>query len=154
MAHLLPEGGFKAIPPLYTDGMLIAGDAAHLFNKMHREGSNLAIISGSLAAKTIIKAKEKNDFSSASLSNYQKFLGESCVIKDLKKYQNVPEYFRKHHHLFSHYPELANFVLKEILTVDGKTKKEKQKLIMKKALEKRSVFGYLSDMWGGWRAFW
>ena len=37
-----------------------------MFNALHREGSNLAMTSGRLAAETILEAMEKNDFSSAA----------------------------------------------------------------------------------------
>ena len=34
--HLIPEGGFKAIPQLYGDGWVVVGDAAQLNNAIHR----------------------------------------------------------------------------------------------------------------------
>ena len=46
-----------------------------LVNAVHREGSNLAIESGKLAAETYLKAKRAGDFSAKSLSAYQKKLG-------------------------------------------------------------------------------
>ena len=39
------------MPPLFTDGMLLAGDAAQMINPTHREGSNLAMTSGKLAGE-------------------------------------------------------------------------------------------------------
>jgi len=39
-AHLIPEGGYKAVPELYGDGWLVVGDAGHFVNGVHREGSN------------------------------------------------------------------------------------------------------------------
>ena len=44
-AHLIPEGGFKAVPQLCGDGWVVVGDAAQLNNAVHREGSNLAMTS-------------------------------------------------------------------------------------------------------------
>ncbi len=55
-AHWLAEGGYSTIPQLVGDGYLIAGDSAMLFNALHREGSNLAMASGKMAAETIIDA--------------------------------------------------------------------------------------------------
>lgn len=55
-AHLIPEGGYKAVPKLYTDGAMVAGDAAGLVNNVHFEGTNLAMISGKLAAQTALEA--------------------------------------------------------------------------------------------------
>ncbi len=45
-AHLIPEGGYKAVPQLCGDGWVVVGDAAQLNNDVHREGSNLAMTSG------------------------------------------------------------------------------------------------------------
>ncbi|MDP2744054.1 MAG: FAD-dependent oxidoreductase, partial [Dehalococcoidia bacterium] len=55
-AHWLAEGGYDTIPHLYGDGYLIAGDSAMLFNALHREGNNLAMASGKMAAEAIIEA--------------------------------------------------------------------------------------------------
>ena len=55
-AHWLAEGGYYTIPQLAGDGYLIAGDSAMLFNALHREGSNLAMASGKMAAEAIIEA--------------------------------------------------------------------------------------------------
>lgn len=36
-AHLIPEGGYNAMPPLYGDGWMIVGDAGMFVNSVHRE---------------------------------------------------------------------------------------------------------------------
>jgi len=59
MAHWIAEGGYDAIPGLAGDGYLIAGDSGMLFNALHREGSNMAMCSGRLAAETIAEALGK-----------------------------------------------------------------------------------------------
>ena len=46
-AHLIPEGGYTALPRLYGDGWLVVGDSAGFVNGVHREGSNLAMTSRS-----------------------------------------------------------------------------------------------------------
>src|SRR6185436_6579375 len=79
-AHLIPEGGYYSLPPLYTDGFMLAGDAAQMINPTHREGSNLAMTAGKLAAETAIEAKQKGDFSKAVLVNYQKRLESSFIL--------------------------------------------------------------------------
>ena len=60
-AHLIPEGGYKKIPELFTNGAMVVGDAAMLVNNVNFEGTNLALISGHLAAKTAIIALDCND---------------------------------------------------------------------------------------------
>ncbi len=151
MAHLIPEGGYKAVPKLYTDGMLVAGDAAMLVNSFHREGSNLAITSGRLAAETVLEAKKKNDFSAQSLSLYQQKLEESFVMKDLKKYKDAHHFFDVNSHFLTLYPQLANYVAKELMTVDSVPKQEKQKAIMKTVTSKRSLLQLGMDMFRVWR---
>mgnify|MGYP000532362355 CR=1 FL=1 len=48
-AHLIPEGGFNAVPKIYGDGWMIVGDSGGFVNAVHREGSNLAMTTGRLA---------------------------------------------------------------------------------------------------------
>jgi electron transfer flavoprotein-quinone oxidoreductase len=62
-AHLIPEGGWSTMPQLYTDGVMIAGDAASMVNAMHWEGTNMAITAGKAAGETAVEAHKKGDFS-------------------------------------------------------------------------------------------
>src|SRR4029453_7223115 len=84
-AHLIPEGGYNNLPQLYGDGVVVVGDAAGLVNPLNREGANLAMLSGKLAAQAIIEAKASDDFSAMSLSRYRELLDESVVMADLHK---------------------------------------------------------------------
>lgn len=149
--HLIPEGGYNAIPKLYRDGLLVVGDAAMLVNGIHREGSNMAMMSGKYAAETVIHARERGDFSSATLSLYEKKLKESFILKDLQKYQNASAFFETNDHLFTLYPKLANFVAREFTTVDNVPKKEKQRKIMEAVTAKRSKFQLAKDFYRLWR---
>lgn len=152
LAHLIPEGGFYRVPPLFTDGMMVCGDAAFLVNSIHREGSNLAIQSGVLAAETVIEAKGKNDFSKNSLSLYEKKLKESFVLKDLKKYRRFPHTLHKHKEFFTDYPKLASEIATELIRVDGVPKSEKEKKIIKKVFKTQSVFGWAKTAFEMWRS--
>ncbi|TIN68552.1 MAG: FAD-binding protein, partial [Mesorhizobium sp.] len=79
-AHLIPEGGYRAIPQLFGDGWVIVGDAAQLNNAIHREGSNLAMTSGRVAAEAIIKVKSRNGpMTKANLALYKTMLDDSFV---------------------------------------------------------------------------
>lgn len=152
MAHLIPEGGYNAIPPLYTDGMLVIGDAGMLVNGLHQEGSNFAMTSGKLAAETIMEAIKKNDYSAAALSLYKKKLNASYVIKDLNKYKKTMPFFEHNRHLLNKYPSLISDVAREMITVDNIPKKVKQSRIIKGAFAKRSIFGMIKDAISAWRA--
>jgi electron transfer flavoprotein-quinone oxidoreductase len=151
-AHWLAEGGYKTIPQLHGNGYLIAGDSAQLFNALHREGSNLAMASGKMAAETIIDALKNNDYSTAGLSSYTRKLKESFIMKDMKKYKGFPDFLYKTHQLFNEMPQLAQFAGREMLTVDGVDKWQKQKLIRAEARKKIGYLNLLRIVWRGWRA--
>ncbi|GFP19013.1 electron transfer flavoprotein-quinone oxidoreductase [Candidatus Hakubella thermalkaliphila] len=123
-----------------------------LVNTVHREGSNLAMTSGRLAAETVIRAREKGDFSARSLSLYRKLLEESFVLKDLKKYQNLPRYLKSHRELFTLYPELLSGAAIEMMTVDSTPKRDKQRKIWREVISKRSLWRLARDLYHGWRA--
>ncbi len=152
--HLIPEGGYKAIPKIYGDGWLMAGDAAMFVNAVHREGSNLAMTSGRLAAETVIALKlQGKPMSSANLSLYREKLDESFVMKDLKKYKEMPQILHQNPQFFTTYPELLNQAAHSMLTVDGVDKKTKEKEIRNNFIGKRSLFGLMGDAFKMWRAF-
>lgn len=149
--HLIPEGGYRAIPKLYGNGVLVVGDAAMLVNGIHREGSNLALTSGLLAARTILAAREKGDYSEANLAPYHQALEESFVLKDLKKYQRAPFFFDQNPHFFTLYPGLLSRAAREFLTVDNVPKREKQNRILREITAARSRFQIARDLYNLWR---
>ena len=79
------------IPQLYGDGVIVAGDAAALVMNLGFtiRGMDLCAESARLAAETIIAAKEKGDYSKASLSLYEKKLNDSFIVKDMKHYRTT-----------------------------------------------------------------
>ncbi|MBS4026821.1 MAG: FAD-dependent oxidoreductase [Clostridia bacterium] len=151
LGHLIPEGGYKAIPKLYRDGLMIAGDAAMMVNGIHREGSNLAMISGKIAAETAIRAKERDDFTSNTLAFYKQELERSFVLKDLQKYQHVGTFMESNPHFFTLYPHLANYAAHELLKVDSVPKRDKQKKILHKVRQERSLWKISKDLFRAWR---
>jgi electron transfer flavoprotein-quinone oxidoreductase len=142
-AHLIPEGGFDRLPQVYADGVVVVGDAAGLVNPLNREGANLAMLSGQLAARAIVEAKERGDFSIASLSRYRELLDDSIVIKDLRKIRRVTPFAHARPHLLREYPQLASDIAREYLTVDGTAKKDKLAKIagMVRRLPKKRLVG-------------
>ena len=150
-AHLIPEGGYNRLPPVYADGVVVVGDAAGFVNPLNREGANLAMLSGRLAAKAITAAAERGDFSAASLSRYRELLDDSIVIQDLFKIRDVTDFAHGRPHLLTDYPRLLSKMAREYLTVDGLPKKTKQRKIaaMAKDLPKQRL---LSDLYGAIRS--
>ncbi len=151
-AHWLAEGGYYTMPGLVGDGYLIAGDSAMLFNALHREGSNLAMASGKMAAEAIIEASKRQDFSRAGLSSYVRNLNESFVIKDMRKYRNFPGLLYDTHQLFNELPQFAQFAAREMLTVNGLSKKQKQKTIMGELKKKIGLLKMARIVWRAWRS--
>ncbi len=152
-AHLIPEGGYKALPQLYGDGWLMVGDSAGFVNAVHREGSNLAMTTGRLAAETLIELFQNgNEPSAANLARYKAKLDDSFVMKDLKKYRNITDTLDKQRQFIGDYPNLLNQAAHTFLTVDGQDKQSKEKEIMAAFRERRSLFGLLGDAYRLWRA--
>lgn len=152
MAHWIAEGGYDSIPRLLGDGFLIAGDSGMLFNALHREGSNMAITSGRFAAETIVEALARGDVSRSGLSGYGVRLESSYIMKDLRKYRRFNAFRLNHHEIFTTLPELKSFAAREMLTVDGTPKKEKQGLIWKRILKELPIRKISEILWEGWRS--
>lgn len=119
--HAVPEAGLSMVSTLYGDGFLICGDAAGFclnIGYMVR-GMDLAITSGELAAKAVLEAKEKGDFSSASLHSYKKMLDESVIMNDLNVYKNFPA-FMENPRIFNQYPAMLSNIMADLFIIDGK----------------------------------
>lgn len=152
-AHLIPEGGFNAVPRIHGAGWLIVGDSGGFVNAVHREGSNLAMTSGRLAGETVIALKEAGkEPSAAHLKLYKDKMDESFVMKDLKKYRKLPEVLHSSPQFFTAYPELVNRAAKTFFTVDGVDKHSKEKEILGSFRNKRSLTGLVGDAFKIWRA--
>jgi len=87
ISYILPIsiGGTNGIPlpRVYSNGCLLVGGAATLVDAFSSSPSSLAVLSSKLAAETIIKAKEANDYSESSLSYYGELIKEK-IFRDYK----------------------------------------------------------------------
>jgi electron transfer flavoprotein-quinone oxidoreductase len=152
-AHLIPEGGLKAMPQIYGDGWMIVGDSGMFVNAVHREGSNLAMTTGRLAAETVISLKQAGkEMTQPNLSVYRAKLDDSFVMKDLAKYKDMPGVFHANPQFFTTYPELVNRAAHTMLTVDGVDKKTKEREIFRSFTSSRSLAGLVGDAYKMWRA--
>ncbi|WP_313801363.1 FAD-dependent oxidoreductase [Cytobacillus sp.] len=152
LAHLIPEGGYHSVPKVAGNGVLLVGDAAQLVNAIHREGSNMAMASGKMAAETIVEAKSRNDFGESSLNLYREKLYDSFIIKDLEKYKDAAHTFETHPQYFKEYVPMMNRAASKFFTVDGTPKREKQKQIMRSITGERGTLKVLQDMYRAWKA--
>lgn len=152
LAHLIPEGGYRSVPKVAGNGVVVIGDAAQLVNAIHREGSNMAMHSGMLAAETVIEAKFRGDFSESSLNLYRQKLYDSFIIKDLEKYKDAAHTFEKYPQYFKEYVPMMNKAMSKFFTVDGTPKREKQKEIMKSVTAERGTIKVIQDIYRAWKA--
>src|SRR5665811_520843 len=152
-AHLIPEGGYRGMPKLYGNGVLVVGDAAGMVNAAFTEGANLALLSGRMAAQTVLKARDCGSFEALTLSHYGELLKRSVIMKDLKSFQNVTPFLSSHPHFFTMYPELASAAVKELLTVDSLSKADKLHLIIKLVRSQRPARKLMKDLYDSWRTF-
>ncbi|MET7762469.1 FAD-dependent oxidoreductase [Streptomyces sp. NPDC005393] len=92
-AHLIPEGGYRTIPKLAIDGMLVAGDAAAmcLAAGLWLEGVNFAIGAGLAAGRTAAEAIAAGDTSARGLAGYRRRLADSFVLADHKRLRDAPD---------------------------------------------------------------
>ena len=147
-AHMIPEGGFNAIPKIFGDGWVIVGDAGQMVNAVHREGSNLAMTSGRIAAETIVYLKRQQaGYGEDALSRYQRELEKTFVLKDLKKYKGIPGFLHNNKQFFSIYPKLVSKAAQTILRVDGTDKLTKEKQISKSFRDARTLWGLITDVY-------
>ena len=145
-AHLIPEGGWQDMPRLYTDGVLVAGDAAAMVNALHWEGTNMAIIAGKVAAETAIQAHRAADFSAKSLSRYKDALNQSFVLRDLKQYRNFSRFLHNHPTFMSVYPSFVNESFGRFFTAYGKPKKQLYQEILGSLSSRRPIYRAAGDM--------
>ena len=147
-AHLIPVSGKAMMPELYSDGFLVAGDAASmtLATGLALEGANFAIASGVAAAETIIKAKKSADFSKSALAHYQMRLEQNFVLKDLETFKKSPR-FLENPRLYKQYPEFLCETAAKIFTNDGHPREKTMKLIKQAMNGRISFLQIIRDLW-------
>lgn len=152
-AHLVPEGGIHMLPTLSRDNLLVVGDAAGFCLNLGYSirGMDYAIISGELAAQTIIEARINGDFSNAALSAYRGKLEQSAVLRDMHTYRHAPGFIEHTPRMFNAYPQLMENVFHSLYAVDG----QPARLATKKLLPHIRRVGFINlikDAWKGSKA--
>jgi electron transfer flavoprotein-quinone oxidoreductase len=146
-AHLIPEGGLKAVPQLVGDGWIVVGDAGQFVNAVHREGSNLAMTTGRVAAETIVWLRRRREPATrASLAEYERRLADTFVMKDLRKYRGIPDLLhRNKQNFFGVYPRLISQAMQTWFRVDGVDKRAKELEIFRSFRSARTLLGMMGD---------
>lgn len=152
-AHLIPEGGISALPQLFADGVMIAGDAAGLVvnSGFTVRGMDYAILSGIAAAETANEAIDAGDYSKNMLKGYETRLQQS-VLKDMHTFKSAHDYMAHTRQVFTTYPMLAADLMHNIYSVDGTPAKRVLGVARQTVADKISYFDVFKDMVKGARS--
>jgi electron transfer flavoprotein-quinone oxidoreductase len=147
-AHLIPVSGKSMMPSLYSDGILVAGDAAAmtLVTGLALEGANFAIASGVAAADTIIEAKKTGEFSKTALSSYRTRLEQNFVLQDLETFKKAP-YLLENPRLYEQYPKFLCDMAQRIFTNDGQPREKAMKILRQSMKGRISFLQIIRDLW-------
>jgi electron transfer flavoprotein-quinone oxidoreductase len=72
-SHIIADGGRLKMNQLYTDGVLLCGDAGAIVNDMYT-GVPSCMLSGIKAAETVAYAKQQRRYDAATLAKYKEIL--------------------------------------------------------------------------------
>lgn len=130
--HVVPEGGLHMMPEIVGDGVVVAGDAAMLCMNLGYtvRGMDLAVASGEIAAKAVIKALDAGDTSKAGLADYKTMLDNSFIMRDMKMYAKAPEFLETSPMMFRGVPELIRDIMTPLFKTDGEPRKHVMQLAM------------------------
>jgi electron transfer flavoprotein-quinone oxidoreductase len=144
-AHVIPEGGYKALSKLYGDGILVAGDAAGLSLNLGItvRGMDYALASGYYAAQAVLKARQLGDYSAQTLKVYEELLQENFILKDFLNFREAPQVL-ENPRFYNYYPELLGNIFRDIYTIPNGTK-EKLYQTVKQSISMREIWSMFRD---------
>ncbi len=128
LSHLIPKGGPAEMPEIYDDGLLVVGDALAMVGG---KGTAFAVLSGKLAAETIIMACAKNDFNKNILSSYKKKLFNLFITKENLEQKNQTQYFKDFSDADLLISKTINKIANEYFNFTLETNKQKMKKLFK-----------------------
>jgi len=141
-AHVVSSGDKRIMPKkLYKDGVLVCGEAANLLMNAGKaiQGMDYAMRSGILAAETIVKAKEKDDFSSRTMKKYREALDESYVMKDMNGFQDAVHMLHSPQ-MFKDVPNMICDFGRKFFTIDSEPTKKSRKMMAESIKEHSSYW--------------
>ncbi len=149
-AHLVPEGGLRAVPKkLYRDGLVIIGDAAgFVINAgIILRGMDLAIVSAVAAGRAITAAAKPEEIGPLYAQN----LAGLNLIPSMRVYQGWPDILAMSR-MFTQYPKLVNETMELLFKVDGTVPKKMPKGIFDVVRRNVSLGELMADAWKGARS--
>jgi electron transfer flavoprotein-quinone oxidoreductase len=138
------------MPRLFGDGILVIGDAAGFALNLGYtvRGMDFAIASGEAAARAVVEARARDDFSRNGLRRYHDLLQQSFVLCELKAYRKAPR-FLENKRIFNVYPKLVTGLASDLFTVDGRPPISLFRKIMSQT--KASGVGVTQALRDGWK---
>jgi electron transfer flavoprotein-quinone oxidoreductase len=155
-AHLIPEGGYDAMPKLAIDGMLVAGDAAGmtLATGVWLEGVNFAIGSGLAAGRAAAAAVCAGDVGEARLAAYRRDLESGFVLADHKRLRGAPGLLLSER-VQQRYPQMICDLAQEAFTVNNPIPKPGFTRLLRRSSQRNGLRlrDLATDAWRGARVF-
>lgn len=153
-AHLIPEGGYHAMPELIADGMLVAGDAAAmcLAAGIWLEGVNFALGAGMFAGRAAAAALKSGDVSAQGLAGYRTMLERSFVLADHRKLRDMPGLVLSER-MQQNYPGLVCDLVQGLFQVDNPLPKPGLGKLLRRGVKDNGVRwrDLVRDGWTGMR---
>jgi electron transfer flavoprotein-quinone oxidoreductase len=139
-AHLIPEGGYDAMPPLAADGLLVAGDAAGmtLAAGIWLEGVNFAIGSGLAAGRAAARAVAAGDTSARGLASYRTDLEGQFVLADHRRLRRAPAVLLSER-VQQRYPGLIADLAEGVFTVTNPAPKPGMVALARRAMTRNGL---------------
>jgi electron transfer flavoprotein-quinone oxidoreductase len=139
-AHLIPEGGYRTMPRLAGDGLLVAGDAAAmcLAAGIWLEGVNFALGSGMYAGRAAAAALAAGDTSARGLAGYRELLADSFVLADHRKLRDVPGLVLSTR-MQQRYPGMICDLVQGLFTVDNPRPKPGLRRLLRRSAKAHGV---------------
>lgn len=150
-ARMIPMGGKPAMPRLYDDGLLVAGDAAIMISG--RRGSDLAMLSGALAADTVIQARAKQDFSAAMLRRYDRNIRQSFFGRNINRAGDPAKYYQRYGDANYLLTSTLNDVAYRFFQIGLETDQQKVERMKKLVLDKQPPVKTVVDLLAGLRGW-
>lgn len=150
--HMVPEGGYNAMPELVGNGVLLIGDAASFCLNLGYtvRGMDLAILSGIAAANTVIRAKKADNFSHDYLWSYHDELEKENLLPAMKFYRHIPG-FLHNRRIFATYPQVVNNFMRDAFMMTGERKPVWRQV--SGYAQKVGFMNIMKDVWNGIKSF-
>jgi electron transfer flavoprotein-quinone oxidoreductase len=93
-SHIIADGGRLRLNQLYTDGVLLCGDAGSTVNEMYT-GVPSCMLSGVKAAETVAYAKQQRRYDAETLAKYKEFLYTTGLPRVMFNARHLSDFMAK-----------------------------------------------------------